>query len=79
MLSKRDKVLSTPLNYRSVSLLDSLAKLFEKKIVLKRFNSKVKELLSIREDRYGFVKVTAQRTHRCEVQNVSRTGLEITK
>jgi hypothetical protein len=79
MLPKKDKDLYTPLNYRSVSLLDSLAKLIEKKIVLKRFNSKVKELITITEDRYGSVKVTAQRTHCCELQKLSPTGLEITK
>jgi hypothetical protein len=33
MLSKKDKDLSTPLNYSPVSLLNSLVKLFEKKIV----------------------------------------------
>jgi len=31
MVSKKDKDLSIPPNYRPVSLLDSLAKLFEKK------------------------------------------------
>jgi hypothetical protein len=46
---------STPLNYRPISLLDSFAKLFEK-ILLKRFNHKLKELNVIREDQYGFKK-----------------------
>jgi hypothetical protein len=78
MLSKKDKDLSTPLNYSPVSLLDSLAKLSEKKLYLGRFNSKFNNLIFIREGRYGFNKVTAQRTHCCDL-NASPTGLTIAK
>jgi len=49
MLPKHGKDLSTPLNYRPISLLDSFAELFEN-FLLKRFNSKVKELNLIRQD-----------------------------
>jgi hypothetical protein len=44
---------SSPLNYRPVSLLNSLAKLFEK-IILKRLNFQLRELKIIRDDQYGF-------------------------
>jgi hypothetical protein len=55
MLPKPNKDHSSPLNYRPISLLNSLAKLFEK-ILLKRLHFILKKLNLIREDQYGFKK-----------------------
>jgi hypothetical protein len=53
MLPKPNKDHSSPLNYRPISLLNSLAKLFEK-VLLKRLHFALKKL--IREEQYGFKK-----------------------
>jgi hypothetical protein len=53
MLPKPGKDHSSPLKYRPISLLNSLAKLFEK-IILKRLNFQLLELKIIRDDQYGF-------------------------
>jgi hypothetical protein len=55
MLPKTGKDNTSPLNYRPISLLNSLAKLFEN-ILLIRLNFKLKELNLIREEQYGFKK-----------------------
>ena len=55
MLPKPNKDHSSPLNYRPISLLNSLAKLFEK-VLLKRLHFILKKLNLIREDQYGFKK-----------------------
>jgi hypothetical protein len=43
---------TSPLNYKPISLLNSLSKLFEK-IILKRLNFQLRELNIIRNDQYG--------------------------
>jgi hypothetical protein len=53
MLAKPGKDHTSPLNYRPISLLNSLGKLFEK-IILKRLNFQLRELNVIRNDQYGF-------------------------
>jgi hypothetical protein len=53
MLLKRGKNHTFPLNYRPISLLNSLGKLFEK-IILKRLNFQLRELKVITNDQYGF-------------------------
>jgi hypothetical protein len=53
MLPNPGKDHSSPLNYRPISLLNLLAKLFEK-IILKRLNFQLRELKIIRDDQYGF-------------------------
>jgi hypothetical protein len=53
MIPKPGKDLSSPLNYRPTSLLNSLGKLFEK-IILKRQNYQLRELNVIRDEQLGF-------------------------
>jgi hypothetical protein len=53
MIPKPGKDLSSPLNYRPISLLNSLGKLFEK-IILKRLNHQLRELKVIRDEQFGF-------------------------
>jgi hypothetical protein len=53
MLPKPGKDHTSPLNYRPISLLNSIGKLFEK-IILKRLNSQLRALNIIRNDQYGF-------------------------
>jgi hypothetical protein len=53
MLPKPGKNHTSPLNYRPISLLNSLGKHFEK-IILKRLNFQLRELKVIRNDQYGF-------------------------
>jgi hypothetical protein len=53
MLPKPGKDHTSPLNYRPISLLNSLDKLFEK-IILKRLNFQLRELKVNRNDQYGF-------------------------
>jgi hypothetical protein len=53
MLPKPSKAHSSPLNYRPISLLNSLGKPLEK-IILKRLNSQLQELKLIRNDQYVF-------------------------
>jgi hypothetical protein len=55
MLPKPNNDHSSPLNYRPISLLNSLAKLFEK-VLLKRSHFTLRKLNLIREDQYGFKK-----------------------
>jgi hypothetical protein len=45
----------SPLNYRPISLLNSLGKLFEK-ITLKKLNFQLRKLKVIRNDQYGFTR-----------------------
>jgi hypothetical protein len=53
MLPKPGKDHTSPLNYRPISLLNSLGKLFEQ-IILKRLNYQLRELKVIRNEQYGF-------------------------
>jgi hypothetical protein len=53
MFPKAGKDLTSPLNYRPISLLNSLGKLFEK-IILKRLNSQLSEQNILREEQFGF-------------------------
>ena len=53
MLPKPGKDHTSPLNYRPISLLNSLGKLLEK-IILKRLNFELRKLQAIRNDQYGF-------------------------
>jgi hypothetical protein len=53
MLPKPGKDLSSPLNYRPISLLNSLGKLFEK-IILKRLNYQLREQNVIWDEQFGF-------------------------
>jgi hypothetical protein len=55
MLQKPGKDHTSPLNYRPISLLNSLGKIFER-IILKRLNFQLRELQLIRNDQYGFKK-----------------------
>jgi hypothetical protein len=62
MLPKSGKDHSSPLNYRPICLLNSLAKLFEK-IILKRLNFQLQEMKIIRDEQYGFKRGTPQIMH----------------
>jgi hypothetical protein len=53
MFPKPGKDLTSPLNYRPSSLLNSLGKLFEK-IILKRLNYQLSERNVLREEQFGF-------------------------
>jgi hypothetical protein len=53
MLPKPGKNHTSPLNYRPISLLNSLGKLLEK-IILKRLNFQLRKLIVARNDQYGF-------------------------
>jgi hypothetical protein len=53
MLPKPAKDHTSPLNYRPISLLNSLGKLFEN-ILLKRLNFQLREHKVIRNEQYGF-------------------------
>jgi hypothetical protein len=69
MLPKSGKDHASPLNYRPISLLNSLGKLFEK-IILKRLNFELRKLKAIRNDQYGF-KREHSKTHAL-LRNVER-------
>jgi hypothetical protein len=53
MFPNPGKDLTSPLNYRPISLLNSLGKLFEK-IILKRLNSQLRERIVLRDEQFGF-------------------------
>jgi hypothetical protein len=69
MLPKPGKDHSSPLNYRPISLLNSLAKLFEK-MILKRLNFQLREMSVIRYDQYGFT--SGHSTTHALLRNVER-------
>jgi hypothetical protein len=62
MLPKPGKDPTSPLNYRPISLLNSLGKLFEK-IILKRLNFQLRELKVIRNDQHGFTRGHSKHMH----------------
>jgi hypothetical protein len=61
MLPQPGKDHTSPLNFRLISLLNSLGKLFEK-IIFKRLNFQLRQLKVIRNDQYG-CKTTHCTTH----------------
>jgi hypothetical protein len=72
MLQKPNKDHASPLNFRPITLLNSLGKVFEN-IILKRLNFKIKKLQIIRNDQHGFRK--GHSTAQASLRNIDKVWI----